>query len=249
MCTGRWLAAAGTPALLPLVNALVWNSTSCPPGRADSNSNTSSSKRSWAPPHTGLPPTRTQTRPATATPFRITNGAWLERDFQRNAGRPRNGRVEMEVLHRGGLAAQLRLEEVVDVRHLRVEEVEAFDEQPHTLRELVADLAVDDRRLLRLDAGVLDERPRAEVTEPQAAERARPDASRRVDFDTGRDDAVQCTRDEVLAGRYVLEARAREREVEVDVHPRVRVDVVGDLDAHPATRRAVLGAARIADVN
>ncbi len=97
----------------------------------------------------------------------------LERHLQGDAGRARNRRMEVKVFDRFRLVFQSRFEEVIDIRHLGVQKVEALDSQPDAFRELVANLTVHDRRLFRLDAVVLEQRPRSEVAQPQAAERHR----------------------------------------------------------------------------
>ncbi len=157
----------------------------------------------------------------------------LERDLQRRPDRPRNRRVEVDVLDRRRLVAQARLEEVVDVRHLGVEQVEALERAagfgPRTCSRPRRSRSTSTSTCTLLSS--MSERG-PKWRRRKAAEGARRYAGGRVDRDAGRDDAVECAGHEVFAARHVDEPRARERQVEVDRHPAVRVDVVGDLDTH-----------------
>ena len=87
------------------------------------------------------------------------------------------------------------------------------------------------------------------MPEPYAPERPSGDTRGRVHRDAARDDPVEGAGNEVLAGRHVLIARARERDIHVHRRPAVRIDVVGDLDAVAPAGRPGLGTARIPHVD
>src|SRR6266850_8504708 len=96
----------------------------------------------------------------------------LASDNEAHADGARNRRVTMEVLDAAGrLPAKARRIEVVDVAGLRIEEIESVDGDPRPPVELVADVEVDERRRLRRRRAVLEEWPRAEIPQSQAAER------------------------------------------------------------------------------
>src|SRR6185503_4906322 len=96
----------------------------------------------------------------------------LAPDDEAHADGARNRRVTMEVLDAAGrLAMQAGRIEVVDVAGLRIEEIECFDGDPRPPVEFVPELEVDERRRLRLRRAVLEQWPRAEVPQSQAAER------------------------------------------------------------------------------
>jgi len=69
-----------------------------------------------------------------------------------------------------GFARQPRSVEVVDIGHLGVEQVVAFDHDASAARDAIADLAVPERRRVRSHAVVFDERPRAEVAQAETPE-------------------------------------------------------------------------------
>src|SRR5688572_18993163 len=151
--------------------------------------------------------------------------------------------MEVKVLDRRRLAAQARLEEIVDVRHLSVEEVVAFKRQPDLLGQLVPDFAVEDGCRLRLHARILDEGPRTEVPEPESSKWSFSHAAGRIHRHSSRDHAVERAWYERFVLGYVEKPGVREREVQVECHPRVRVNVVGELESVSAARRSRLGAA------
>src|SRR5687767_9128764 len=79
--------------------------------------------------------------------------------------------MQMDVLDAfRGFAIEPRRIEVVDIRHVGVQEVEALERETHTVGEPISNLAIPDGRGIRRDAGVLDEGPWAEVAKPDAAE-------------------------------------------------------------------------------
>src|ERR1700730_13460069 len=86
-----------------------------------------------------------------------------------------------------GLTRQPRSVEVVDVAVLRVEGVEQLCDESRAMRQAVATLQIDERRLLRLNATVLDERSRAEMTNAHRAERLLPVADRHTCSDHATD--------------------------------------------------------------
>ena len=76
------------------------------------------------------------------------------------------GRMRVDVLHAvGRLAGQARCVEVVDVRDVRIEDVERLQHEASLVRQPIADLAIPNRRALRVDAPILDEgaRPNDEL--------------------------------------------------------------------------------------
>src|SRR5688572_19547313 len=108
--------------------------------------------------------------------------------------------MEVNILDRRGLVAQPRFEEIVDVRHFSIEEIVAFERQPDLLRQLVSDLAVEDRCRLRLHATVLDQRARTEVPEPESRKCSRSYSGGRVYGKSSRDHSIKRARHE----RFVL---------------------------------------------
>src|SRR5581483_3413990 len=67
------------------------------------------------------------------------------------------------------LAGQAGRVPVVDVRCFRVEDVEQLENQAHTGRQPISELAVPKRGALRRHRAILDEWPRAEVPHSQAS--------------------------------------------------------------------------------
>ena len=149
----------------------------------------------------------------------------------------------------GGLAGQPGGEEVLDVGYPGVQQVEALDDHPQVVAELVAGLRVDNGRLTGLDAVVFEERTWTEVANSKAAERPSWRGFWWSKRGASRQDPVQRAGDVLFSGRHVDESGSREGEVQVGDHPGMRLEVVGDLDAYPPGRRTVLRTARVAYVD
>ena len=104
-------------------------------------------------------------------------------------------------------------------------------------RQLIAAFEFEQPRRLRPQGVVLDQRARAEVAPPQAAERPVEVVHARA----GRDDRAHRFR-HVLARRIELgEPRLRPRHIAVERQPALRAVVVGELHAVALARRARLG--------
>ena len=112
----------------------------------------------------------------------------LERDLQADARRPGNGRVRVDALHPvDRLARQPGGVEVVDVRDVRIEQVEPLDRDAQLLVQGDAELGIPDGGRCGLHAVVLDQRPGAEVSHADAAE----NPSGGLDRHGARDDPVE----------------------------------------------------------
>ena len=105
----------------------------------------------------------------------------------------------------GGLAGQPGGEEVLDVGYPGVQQIEALEEHPQAVAELVVGLRVDDRRLTGLDAVVFEERTWTEVANSKAAERPSWHGFWWSKRGASRHDPVQRARDVLFAGRHVDE--------------------------------------------
>src|SRR5438477_1222645 len=102
------------------------------PSPAVAEGNTSSSKRSWATAGSGQRHVQTRTMANRHRPAEhrraIAPRPGLEADDQAETRRARHGRVRVEIFDTSeGLTLQARGEEVVDVAHLRVGEVEDLE--------------------------------------------------------------------------------------------------------------------------
>src|SRR5262245_11381733 len=96
--------------------------------------------------------------------------------------------MEVDVVHSvDWLARQAGRVEVVDVRHLRVEDIERLEHESRFCTQAITDLTVPKRGALRCDTGILDQRSRPKVPTPKTAE----ERSRRFDREPGGDDAIE----------------------------------------------------------
>ena len=71
--------------------------------------------------------------------------------------------MKMDVFDRLRLVLEAGFEEIVDVGHLRIEQIEAFYAEPNSLGELVAHLAIEDGGCLGRDAVVLEQCTRTKM--------------------------------------------------------------------------------------
>jgi hypothetical protein len=140
------------------------------------------------------------------------------------------------------LSRQARGVEVVDVGDPGVEDVERFEHDSGIGRDPVADFAVPQRRAPGRDARVLNERPRAEMTNAQAPE----DRPSGLDGHAGRNDAIERARYARSRGVVVREPRAGEGEVSLQGQPRRQACVVRPLDANAPAGAAGFGRAGVA---
>src|SRR5262245_28743966 len=88
------------------------------------------------------------------------------------------------------LAGQAGRVKVVDVRHLRVEDIEGLKHEAGFCTQAIADLTVPKRGALRCDTVVLDQRSRAKVPNPKTAE----ERAGRFDREPGGDYTIERTR-------------------------------------------------------
>ena len=102
------------------------------------------------------------------------------------------------------LAGQTRRVEVVDVGDLGVEEVERLQHETRLVRKPISNFAIPDRGALRGDTPILDERPRAKMTDAEAAE----ERLSWLDRQARRDHAVQRAGNLRPCGIVIGEARA-----------------------------------------
>ena len=152
-------------------------------------------------------------------------------------------RVRVDVVHAlERLTRQPGRVEVVDIGHVGVEQIEALDCQAQLVGEVHANLSVPDRRRLRRDGPVLDERPWTEVPQPDAAG----DAPGGFHGDRARDDPVERARDAIARRVNVGKPGTRERDVELTRHPRVDSRVIRPFETHAPARTAGFGDARVA---
>ena len=88
--------------------------------------------------------------------------------YSRRAWERRMGVNVIDAL--GGLARQARRVEVIDVGDLGVEKIERLEHEARPARDAIASLGIPQRRALRRDAGILDERARTKMPHAQTAE-------------------------------------------------------------------------------
>src|SRR5688572_31465997 len=134
--------------------------------------------------------------------------------------------MEMDVFYGLRLVLEAGFEEIVDVGHLRIEQIEAFYAEPNPLGELVAHLAIEDGGCFGRDAIVLEQCTRTKMADPDAPEWPCRDPRRRIHRHATGNHTIERAGNVRLVFRYIAEARLRKRDVQVHGCPGVRIDVV-----------------------
>jgi hypothetical protein len=135
-----------------------------------------------------------------------------KRELDTDPRRPRESRMCVNVLHTvSRLAGQARCVEVVNVRDVGVEDVERLQYEAGIVRQPIGHLAIPERRALRVNAPVLDERARSEMRNAKAS-KYRPASLERH---TGRDHSVQGAGDLRAGGIAIREPGMCRRQISV----------------------------------
>src|ERR1700712_828733 len=141
------------------------------------------------------------------------------------------------------LNPQSRQIEIFYLVGVGVEEVENVELKSQAIVEFVAGAGVENQRLLRADAIVLDQRTSAEITGTQGAEPARTTAKGYA----AAGDQCGRTGDAIPHRIEIGEVSAGIGDVEIDLHPWQHLVLIGPFDADATAGPARLGGAGIAD--
>ena len=137
--------------------------------------------------------------------------------------------MHVNVLHSvRRLAGQTRCVDVVNVRDVRVENVEHLQHEASLARQSIANPAIPDRRALRVDAPILNEWARTEMANSKTSKYRLTGLNRHA----GRDHSVQGAGD-LRADRIAIrEPGVCKCQISVDGDPRSKPCVVRPLKPH-----------------
>src|SRR5262245_57883541 len=94
-----------------------------------------------------------------------------KRQLQAQSSRTRKRRMRVHVFDAcRRFSWQPRSVEIVDIRHVGIEDVEQLEYHTCPGRDAIADLSIPKRSAVRVDTGVLNEGARTKMTDAQAAE-------------------------------------------------------------------------------